>query len=173
MERLVNDLLYFSRLGRQDLAIRPTDLNQVVADITAMMESTLVEANVTVLVPERLPTIVCDATGITEVFRNLITNAVKYNDKPEKRVEIGCTASRTGRVFHVRDNGIGIAPEFYQDIFRIFKRLNNEDDLVKGTGVGLTFVKKIIERHDGKIWIESEPGVGTTFFLTIDRLQEG
>jgi len=172
MDRLVNDLLYFSRLGRQHLAIRETDLNDVVADIAAMMENTLAAANARIVVPEKLPVIVCDATRITEVFRNLITNAVKYNDKPDKRVEIGCTGSGANRVYHVRDNGIGIAPQFHQDVFRIFKRLNHEDDQVKGTGVGLTFVKKIIERHDGRIWIDSEPGLGTTFYFTINPLQE-
>ncbi len=168
MERLVNDLLYFSRLGRQDLAIRQTDLNGVVNDIALMMESTLTEAHARIVVPERLPVVVCDATRITEVFRNLITNAVKYNDKPEKHVEIGFRPSAAGPVYYVRDNGIGIAPEFHRDVFRIFKRLNTEDDAVKGTGVGLTFVKKIVERQGGAVWICSEPGVGTTFHFTLN-----
>lgn len=167
MERLVNDLLYFSRLGRQELAIQKTDLNEVIADITSMMETTLHEANAKILIPEKLPVIICDTTRITEVFRNLITNAIKYNDKSEKIIEIGYEAKSGSYIFHVRDNGIGIAPEFHKDVFRIFKRLNNEDDSVKGTGVGLTFVKKIIERHNGDIWIESSQGNGTTFYFTI------
>jgi PAS domain S-box-containing protein len=168
MEALVDDLLYFSRLSRQDLAVQKVDLNGVVRDIELMMETTLREKNATIAIPQPLPTIVCDVPRITEVFRNLITNAVKYNDKPVKRVEVG-VASGEGetRVFYVRDNGMGIEQRFFSDVFRIFKRLNEEDDSVKGTGVGLTFVKKIIERHGGRIWLESEPGQGTTFFFTL------
>jgi len=168
MERLVNDLLYFSRLGRQELAIQQTDLNEVIADIESMMESSLHEANATIRITTTLPTITCDLVRITEVFRNLITNAVKYNNNKEKWVEIGCKQENGQRIFFVRDNGIGIPSKFYDDVFRIFKRLNDEDDNVRGTGVGLTFVKKIIERHNGQIWIESKMGKGSTFFFTIN-----
>jgi PAS domain S-box-containing protein len=172
MERLVNDLLYFSRLGRQELAVQKTNLNAVIADIESMMETTLGEANATIRIIGVLPTITCDLPRITEVFRNLITNAVKYNDKPEKIVEIGYELQGGEHVFFVRDNGIGILSQFYDDVFRIFKRLNDEDDSVKGTGVGLTFVKKIVERHRGRIWIESEEGKGTTFYFTIQESGE-
>ena len=163
----MNDLLYFSQLGRQELAIQNTDLNAIIADIESMMETSLREANATIDILEPLPTITCDLPRITEVFRNLITNAVKYNDKPEIRVQIGCNHTQSGNVFFVRDNGVGIPATFYADVFRIFKRLNDEDDDVKGTGVGLTFVKKIVERHNGQIWIESEMGVGSTFYFTV------
>jgi two-component system sensor kinase FixL len=173
MEQLVNDLLYFSRLGRQELAIQPTDLNATIHDIASMMETMLREQNATVAIPCVLPEIVCDKVGVTEIFRNLITNAVKYNDKELKIVEVGCVdemKTKTGierRVFYVRDNGIGIDEQFYEDIFRIFKRLNEEDDDRKGTGVGLTFVRKIIDRHGGRIWLESTAGKGTTFYFTL------
>ncbi|HTW26024.1 MAG TPA: PAS domain S-box protein [Acetobacteraceae bacterium] len=172
MERLVNDLLYFSRLGRQALALQETDLNDVIADIALTLEHTLEEAHATIVVPAPLPRIVCDLPRITEVFRNLITNAVKYNDKPDKRIEIGCSERDGKRAYFVRDNGIGIERRFHQDIFRIFKRLNYEDDKAKGTGVGLTFVKKIVERHGGEIWLDSEPGQGTTFYFSIQSPQE-
>lgn len=169
MERLVNDLLYFSRLGRQELAIQSTDLNMVIADIALMMEGTLHECNATIRIVTPLPTITCDLPRVTEVFRNLITNAVKYNDKPERKIEVGCQTETGERIFFVRDNGLGIAAQFYDDVFRIFKRLNEEDDAVKGTGVGLTFVKKIIERHHGRIWIESTPGAGSCFYFTLGK----
>jgi PAS domain S-box-containing protein len=171
MERLINDLLYFSRLGRQELAVQKTDLNEVIHDIEATLESTLHEANAEITIAEKLPTITCDLPRITEAYRNLITNAVKYNNKPEKRVEIGFQMKGDERVFYVRDNGIGIPREFHDDVFRIFKRLNDEDDSVKGTGVGLTFVKKIVERHQGRIWIDSEVDKGTTFYFTIQDKQ--
>lgn len=170
MEALVDDLLYFSRLSRQELAIQSVDLNAVIRDIELMMEATLVERNVEIVLPAPLPVVTCDVPRVTELFRNLIGNAVKYNDKPRKRVEIGVSEideARQAPVFYVRDNGIGIDARFFSDIFRIFKRLNEEDDTVKGTGVGLTFVKKIVERHSGRIWLESELGVGTTFYFTL------
>jgi PAS domain S-box-containing protein len=170
MESLVDDLLYFSRLSRQDLAIQPVDLNTVIRDIEVMMEATLLERDAEIVVPEPLPVITCDVPRVTELFRNLITNAVKYNNKPKKQVEIGVSAGDGKKgtpVFYVRDNGIGIEPRFFSDIFRIFKRLNEEEDAVKGTGVGLTFVKKIVERHGGRIWLESAPGAGTTFYFTL------
>jgi PAS domain S-box-containing protein len=173
MEILVNDLLYFSRLGRQELAIQPTDLNAAIRDIESMMETTLKEKNATISIPHTLPEIVCDKTRVTEIFRNLISNAVKYNDQEKKIVEIGYmdeVRTKTGiakNVFYVRDNGIGIEEEFYEEIFRIFKRLNEEDDDKKGTGVGLTFVRKIVDRHGGRIWLESKLGQGTTFYFTL------
>jgi two-component system, LuxR family, sensor kinase FixL len=175
MEKLVDDLLYFSRLGRQELAVQWTDLNGVIDEIAEMSETTLKEQNAAIVMPRPLPRLQCDKTRIAEVFRNLITNAVKYNDNAVKRVEIGHldvieTSKGLERdVFYVRDNGIGIAEEFHEDVFRIFKRLNVEDEDKKGTGVGLTFVQKIIERHGGRIWLDSAPGQGTTFYFTIAK----
>lgn len=175
MERLVNDLLYFSRLGRQELAVQPTDLEAVIKDVEGTLEMFLEERGARIEVPSTLPTIVCDKPRVTELFRNLITNAVKYNDKPNKIVEIGWLAAHktdTGaaarNVLYVKDNGRGIDREFHQEIFRIFKRLQGGKDAEEGTGVGLTFVKKIVERHGGRIWLESEPGAGTTFFFTLE-----
>jgi light-regulated signal transduction histidine kinase (bacteriophytochrome) len=175
MERLINDLMYFSRLGRADLAIQSTDPNAIIVEIGQMMETLLSERDARIIVPHMLPLIVCDKTRVTEVFRNLITNAVKYNDKPERLVEVGflqsvnTTAGAEKNVFYVRDNGVGIDPEFHQEIFRIFKRLQNTlDGQEAGTGVGLTFVKKIVERHGGRIWLDSESGKGTVFYFNLN-----
>jgi light-regulated signal transduction histidine kinase (bacteriophytochrome) len=175
MEQLVNDLLYFARLGRQEFAIQPTDLNAIIRDVEMMSETTLKERNVTIVIPRPLPRISCDKTRITEVFRNLIINAAKYNDNDVKRIEIGylptlaTTHGIEKDVLYVSDDGIGIAEDFHEDIFRIFKRLNAEDDDKKGTGVGLTFVRKIVERHGGRIWFDSSPGEGATFYFTLDQ----
>ena len=175
MERLINDLMYFSRLGRADLAMRETDPNAVIVEIQQMMETLLTERHARIVVPRVLPKIVCDKTGVTEVFRNLITNAVKYNGSSERLVEIGFLQSvdrsegPERNVFYVRDNGIGIDPSFHQEIFRIFKRLQNSSDgSDNGTGVGLTFVKKIVERHGGHVWLASEPGKGTVFYFNLN-----
>jgi light-regulated signal transduction histidine kinase (bacteriophytochrome) len=179
MEKLVNDLLYFSRIGRQQLAVKRTDINLVVKDVVGTLEVFLEERNAQVTTDGELPEVVCDATRLTEVFRNLVTNAVKYNDKAEPLVTIGYLdhyhgkdGSEASDVFFVRDNGKGIAPEFYEDIFRIFKRLEKSQDSDDGTGAGLTFVRKIIARHNGEIWLESELGTGTTFYFTLGSKRE-
>jgi two-component system, LuxR family, sensor kinase FixL len=173
MEALVNELLYFSQLGRAELAIQETDINVVIDGIRQMLEQFLKERNARIVVPERLPAAICDRPRVTEVFRNLITNAVKYNDKPERIVEVGFLDHMVGpkgpekNVFYVRDNGIGIAPEYHEEIFRIFRRLQHAEEGEPGTGAGLTFVKKIIERHQGRIWLDSVLGKGTTFYFTL------
>lgn len=175
MEKLVNDLLYFSRLGRQDMAIQETDMHAVIRDIESTLDVFLADHHARILVPAALPVIACDRTRVTELFRNLITNAVKYNDKVEKRVEIGFLESsmhpdgtRISNVFYVKDNGKGISQEFHEEVFRIFKRLQNgKDSQTEGTGVGLTFVKKIVERHGGRIWLASKTGKGTIFYFTL------
>ena len=179
MEQLVTDLLYFSRLGRTELAVKEIDPNEIVSEIRQMMDTFLKERNVRVTIPKRMPRVVCDKLRIAEVFRNLITNAVKYNDKPERLVEVGFLEEietphgREKNVFYVKDNGVGIGPEFHEAIFRIFKRLKNpavKDE--EGTGSGLTFVKKIIERHGGRIWLDSAPEKGSAFYFTIGRSNE-
>lgn len=175
MEKLVDNLLYYSRLGRHELAIVKTDLNQVVAKVKELSFSEDTGSYADISIPLPLPTVVCDKNKITELFRNLISNGIKYNNKEHKTIEIGVTEKvnpsteeMEANVFYVQDNGIGIDEKFFADVFRIFKRLNEEDDTVRGSGVGLTFVKKIIERHEGSIWLESELGMGTTFYFTLN-----
>lgn len=176
MEKLVSDLLYFSRLGRQELAVQETDLNMIVQDVQNTMDLFFEEHKPEIIISRPLPTIICDKTRVTEVFRNLITNAIKYNDKEHKIVEIGIldrhpdkSGTAATNVIYIKDNGIGIGPEFHDEVFRIFRRLQSSkiQEAREGTGVGLTFVKKIIERHGGKIWLESTPGQGTTFYFTL------
>jgi light-regulated signal transduction histidine kinase (bacteriophytochrome) len=175
MERLINDLLYFSRLGRQDLAMQTTDLAEVTRDVQATLEHLLEERHASLVVQSKLPSARCDKPRVTELLRNLITNAVKYNDKAEKLIEVGFVASKARsngevarKVYFVRDNGRGIDAEFHEDVFRIFKRLQAADSTETGTGVGLTFVKKIVERHGGEIWVESTLGHGATFYFTLE-----
>ncbi len=178
MEDLINSLLHFSRVGRADMAVQETNLNELLDGILDSLHVTLLEREIDVRIPESLPILKCDRVRIGEVFRNLITNGYKYNDKPEKWIEIGFTndssindetgEAQTQLALYVRDNGIGIREKHLGSIFRIFKRLHGRDKFGGGTGAGLTFVKKIIERHGGKIWVQSTYGEGTTFYFTLE-----
>jgi signal transduction histidine kinase len=178
MENLIDTLLHYSRVGRVDLAIEPVDLAAVVFEVVDSLAPVLTERGAEVAVVERLPTVRCDRARIDEVFRNLVVNAVKYNDRSEKHVEIGCLPAGTaaggvspspgeGPVFYVRDNGIGIPARHHEVVFEIFKRLHGRDSYGGGTGAGLTIVKKVVERHGGRIWLVSEPSEGSTFFFTL------
>lgn len=178
MEKLVDDLLHFARLKNQELKIKRVDVNDVIKDIEETIETVLHESNAEIVIKKKLPKVVCDKVIVTELFRNLITNGIKYNKSENKVIEIGCYKEDLGEevkvsrfVFFVRDNGIGIEEKYHKDIFKVFKRLNDDDEFVRGTGVGLTFVKKIVERLEGEIWIESQPGKGSTFYFTLTSLK--
>jgi signal transduction histidine kinase len=171
MEALIDSLLQFSRVGRVDLAIDRVDLGEIVAGVVESLALGLAEQGVEVRVPRPLPAVRCDRARVGEIFHNLVANAVRYNDKPRKWVEVGYLDGAAGRppVFYVRDNGIGIPRKHFDAIFRIFKRLHGRDQFGGGTGAGLTIVKKIVERHHGRVWVESTPGEGTTFYFTLER----
>lgn len=170
LEKLINELLNYSRVGRVELAWEETELEDVLEDILVSLRIRLEEMGVAIRRGAPLPRFRCDRVRIGEVFRNLITNAMKYNDKAEKWIEIGLADYAEGGkeiTLYVRDNGIGI-PEKHQDkVFAIFKRLHGRNEYGGGTGAGMSIVKKIVERHHGRIWIDSKVGEGTTFFITI------
>ena len=169
MEDLIESMLQFSRLGRAELISEEVDVERAVREVLDAHASLLSENRVKVSVPRRLPTIRCDRIQLGQLLGNLVTNAVKYNDKPEKTIEISYEEGRPGEdgsigapVFYVRDNGIGIPEKHHKTIFRLFKRLHGRDKFGGGTGAGLTFVKKIVDRHGGAVWVDSTPGAGTT-----------
>jgi PAS domain S-box-containing protein len=176
MANLLDDLLIYSRVGRTELAMQPTNLGRVVARVVEDFESLLTRSNAVVTVDPDLPTVSCDNVRIGAVFRNLIENAVKYNDAEEKQVEVGWRpthGSENGSpVVFVRDNGIGIREKHQSIVFKIFKRLHGRDKYGGGTGAGLTIVSKIIARHGGRVWVESEFGKGSTFCFTFHRMTE-
>jgi two-component system, chemotaxis family, sensor kinase Cph1 len=175
MEQLVADLLRYSNLEYMGQTAETVDLMDVMAGLEATLADALQMRNARILVPEPLPTVRGSRVLLTSLFHNLITNGTKYNDAPEKIVEIGSVPSAAGSepvgfdVFYVRDNGIGIDEQFHEEIFRLFKRLNSEKTSGKGTGAGLTFVKKIVEIHGGRIWLTSRSGKGATFYFTLLR----
>ena len=178
MEDLINALLHFSRLGRQELSFQSFNLNQSLESISELFTVSKGGENIEIRIPRSLPNIIGDRVLLEEVFTNLISNAFKYNNQSEKWAEIGFLEPTTSDsleqlstpkllTFYVKDNGIGIQEKHMDAIFRIFKRLHGLNKYGGGTGVGLTIVKKIIERHHGRIWIESFYGAGTTFYFTL------
>lgn len=170
MEVLIDSLLHFSRLGRVDLAIDDIDLNEVVAEVVDSLGINLQEGHVEIRIPRPLPVVRCDRVRVRELFHNLVINAMKYNDKTEKWIEIGSVEGGGGPpALYVRDNGIGIQEKHFDSIFRIFKRLHGREKFGGGTGAGLTIVKKIVERHNGRIWVESKVGEGTTVYFTLEK----
>jgi two-component system, chemotaxis family, sensor kinase Cph1 len=171
MEDLIDSLLHFSRLGRVDLSMQPTDLNDVVHRSVDLLSARIEEMNVDIQVPRPLPTVYCDRVQVGEVFNNLIANSIKYNDKAQKWIVIGYIEEPLLPItFYVQDNGIGIREKHFEAIFRIFKRLHGPNKYGGGTGAGLTIAKKIVERHGGKIWVDSTYGEGTTFYFTLAPL---
>ncbi len=169
METLIQELLNVARLGRSRLAIEQTDLQEVVKEILVSLEFGINEKRVEIRIPQPLPQARCDRVRVGELFRNLITNGIKYNDKAQPWLEIGCNGAGPEPTFYVRDNGIGIKPEHHRQVFTMFQRLHTREAYGGGTGVGMTIAQKIVEMHGGRIWIDSELGVGTTFYFTLGR----
>jgi len=169
MEALINDLLAYSRLGRAELVFQYCNLNDIVMDKIQLLAVFLKENNAEITISRTLPTIVCDKARIGEVFYNLMFNAVKYNTSENKRVTINFKEDSKRYIFSIEDNGIGIDEEQFKNIFKMFKRLHGRDEFGGGTGVGLTLAQKIVERHNGEIWLTSKSNVGTTFYFSIDK----
>jgi len=165
MQTLIVDLLAFSRVGTQGKRFEPTDLNNALDLALKGLKVSLQEAGAKVTA-DVLPVLEVDATQVTQLFQNLIGNAVKFRSDRPPEIHIGAKKRRGCWVFSVRDNGIGIEPQYRERIFLIFQRLHTR---VKypGTGIGLAICKKIVERHGGEIWVESEPGKGSIFCFTI------
>ncbi len=188
MDNLLDSLLHFSRVGREDLTLETVDLNEVLADAIEMVSSRTSDGRTQITAPRPLPQIVCDRVRVREVLLNLLSNALKYNDQASKRVEVGFIeahestlrtsfpeSSRGHTVYYVRDNGIGMAPRHFEQVFKMFKRLHGREDYGGGTGAGLTIVRKLVERHQGQVWPESagaESGGGSTFFFTLSASDE-
>jgi len=166
MQALINDLLAFSRVGTRGGAFERVDGELVLARVLENLAPALEEADAAVT-HDHLPTVTADAVQLGQVFQNLIANAVKFH-KPGSRPCIHVSAERSpdGWVFSVTDKGIGIEPEYMDRIFVLFQRLHSRAEY-PGTGIGLAMCKKIVERHGGRIWLESEPGEGTIFYFSI------
>jgi PAS domain S-box-containing protein len=171
MQRLIDDLLSYSRVGSRGGEFKATDAEAALTAAVANLR-VVIEETGAVVEHDSLPTVRSDASQLVQLFQNLIANAVKFRGAKAPRIGIEATREAGQWRFSVRDNGIGIAPQFRERIFEIFQRLHPRN-AYPGTGIGLAICKRIVERHGGRIWVESEPGRGATFFFTIpDALAE-
>ena len=165
MQRLLNELLELSRIGRLANPSEDVPFGELVSEALELAEGQLAARQVQVQVEAGLPAMRVDRVRIIEVIQNLVVNSSKFmGDQEHPRIEIGMKTIRDQKTFFVRDNGVGIAPKFHERIFGLFNKLDPFSD---GTGIGLALVKRIIEVHGGKIWVESELGRGATFFFTL------
>jgi two-component system sensor kinase FixL len=166
MDNLIEGVLQYSRIGRVVGEQVTIDLNTLVQEV---IDTLAPPAHVHIEVTDSLPIIVGDCTRIQQLFQNLIGNAIKFLDKPAGQVTIGCRADQTHWTFSVADNGPGIDPKYHAKIFQIFQTLTPRDER-ESTGIGLAIVKKIVEElYQGKVWVASEVGKGSTFFFTLPR----
>jgi len=170
MQRLIEDLLAFSRVGTRDAALVPTDVNDVVDRALRSLRLRIEETGASVT-RDVLPTVSADAGQLEQVFLNLIGNALKFRRAEPPHVHVAAQEKDGRWTFSVRDNGIGIDPQDFDRIFVIFKRLHDRSEY-PGTGIGLAICKKIVEHHGGRIWVESKPGRGSTFYFTLPGPKE-
>ena len=170
MQQLIEDLLAFSRVGTRGAPLVPTRMQAVYENTLASLGAALDESNATVTA-DPLPTVVADASQLAQLLTNLLGNALKFRGGQPPRVHVG--AQRAGRMWTitVQDNGIGIEPDYFERIFVIFQRLHGPEEY-PGTGVGLAICKKIVERHGGRIWVESTPAHGARFSFTLPAVTE-
>ena len=169
MKHLIDDLLVYSRVTSQIKEFEYINLETVLSTVISNLYVTIQENNAKII-HDPLPTVSADPTQIGQVFQNLITNAIKFQGKNTPEIQISVQKQRYYKewIFAVKDNGIGIERRHQERIFEVFKRLHTREEY-PGTGIGLSIVKKIIKHHGGQIWVESEPGRGSTFYFTIPK----
>jgi len=189
MDSLLDSLLHFSRVGRVALQLEDCEVGEIVDEALEMVAARRGDKPAAIDVPRPLPSVRADRVRLREVYTNLLSNALKYNQQATTVIELGWlapheTAARTAQaahtsdkgwpaaasgqtVFYVRDNGIGIEPRHIDQVFKMFRRLHGRDDFGGGTGAGLTIVKKLVERLGGEVWIESTPGQGSCFYFSM------
>jgi two-component system sensor histidine kinase/response regulator len=170
MQRLIDDLLTYSRLGSRAKPFQPTNCETVVKDAMRAVRAAIEESGAQIACSP-LPTVMADGAQLTQLFQNLLANAIKFRRNQAPHIRIDAEAVEDAWRFSVQDDGIGIAPEYFDRIFVMFQRLHGRREY-PGTGIGLALCKRIVEHHGGHIWVESEPGQGSAFNFTLPR-QEG
>jgi signal transduction histidine kinase len=163
MEQLISDVLNYSSVSTDDSMKVDVDTDILVRDLIQII---YVPNHVSISIENKLPIVKGDKTKLQQLFQNLISNAVKFIDKPKGEIHINVRHLPNHYEFSIRDNGIGIEKMYHDKIFKIFHTLNK---FKNSTGVGLSIVKKIVDLHEGKIYLDSEPGIGTTFYFTLKK----
>ena len=166
MDRLIDGILAYSRAGRPSETVEEIDLNLLLSEI---VKSLMPPASIQVTYDNSLPMLHGNTTQIAQVFQNLLSNAIKFMDKPEGHIRVGCAEDGEYWRFWIADNGPGIETQHHERIFQIFQTLRGTSGESENSGVGLSIVKKVIETHGGKIWVESTPGAGSTFWFTLPK----
>jgi PAS domain S-box-containing protein len=170
MQRLINDLLTYSRLGTQGKPMETTDTHALLGEAIRNLAA-MIEEKRAIITNDDLPTVKADASQLIQVFQNLISNAIKFQGEDVPHIHVSAQDKGREWIFSIRDNGIGIEKQYADRVFVIFQRLHTRREY-PGTGIGLAVCKRIVERHGGRIWFESEPGKGSTFFFTIMKAKE-
>ncbi len=169
MHNLIDGILQYSRIGRVTEEKARVNLNELVPQVVDLLAA---PQEVEITIQAELPVVNCEQTRIMQVFQNLIGNAIKYMDKPHGRIVIGCQDDAPWWTFRIADNGPGIEEKHFERVFQLFQTLSPQND-GESTGIGLTLVKKIVELNGGRIWVESTPGKGSTFFFTLPQEIQG
>lgn len=165
MQGLINDLLAYSRVGTKGKPFALAQCDKILMDTIASLKVAIEESGAKVC-HESLPTVIADEVQLGQLFQNLIGNGIKYRREGPLEIHVACKPEGSHWLFSVRDNGIGIEPQYHERIFTIFQRLHAKEQY-PGSGIGLAICRKIVERHGGKIWVESELGKGATFYFTL------
>lgn len=165
MRELISGLLSYSRVGANPPEAKPVNLEQLVTEVQKSIEVLIAESEAEITC-DRLPMVMGDRMLLSQLLQNLLTNAIKFRRAEAPRIHIGAAPYGSMWTLSVKDNGIGIAKEHLESVFSIFKRVHSRGEY-PGTGLGLAIAERIVTHHDGRIWIESEPGAGSTFFFTL------
>lgn len=165
MRKLLDDLLDYSRVRSRPLALVEQSLEKPLLKVLANLEPSIRESGA-VITHEALPVLSVDASQMIQLFQNLLSNAIKFRRDEPPRIHVGVQQEEAGWKFHVQDNGIGIEPQYFERVFHIFQRLHTRGEY-QGGGVGLAICKLVVERHGGKIWVESTPGKTSTFYFLL------
>jgi PAS domain S-box-containing protein len=170
MQALINGLLEYSRVGTRGDVPEPFSAEDALKEALENLQTLIQESGATIT-SDPLPRVRADGVQLTHVFQNLIANAIKFRSERTPEIQVGSRRQAGSWLFWVRDNGIGIEPQYYGRIFLIFQRLHTRTKY-PGTGIGLAICKRIVERHGGNIWVESQPGQGSTFYFTLPEKGE-
>ena len=165
MQTLITDLLAYSQIDKNEIPYRSVNSQEVINNAIKNLNA-MIQASKATITTGLMPMVRADPTQLSLLFQNLLNNGIKFQNQNPPVIHISAEQQKTEWLFSVVDNGIGITPEFYDKIFLMFQRLHNKESY-PGTGMGLALCKKIVEFHNGRIWVESIPGQGSTFYFTL------